>query len=96
MITTVKIIILLLKSILFCSGQHDALVVRYRFAGDLKDATGNHLDATIHGITWTDDKDGNSQGAVEFNSSVDYIEFPPMIINGLVDYTVTFWAQSLN
>lgn len=49
-----------------CAGLNDALLARYKLDGDSKDFTGNYGDATNIGTTWTDDKDGNSNGAAHF------------------------------
>lgn len=61
--------------------MNDHLLARYKLAGDFIDFTGNNGDATNSGTTWSDDKDGKSNGAVQFNSNT-YISLPVDVING--------------
>ena len=57
----------------------------------LTDVSGNGRDATLHGSTWISEKYNNS---IDFADTqiTDYIDVPYTALNGLTDYTVSFWA----
>lgn len=73
---------------------NDQLVAHYPFAGDFNDVTGNHAPAVNSGTTWTTDKNGNSNSALSFTENPQYVEIPVSSLNGLVDYSLCFWAKS--
>lgn len=86
----------LIKKIIICTVLDDHLLAHYKFAGNFEDSTGNYVDATASSIVWTLNKDGDSNKAVQFSNNNAYIRLPETIVNGLVDYSITFWAKSLN
>lgn len=75
--------------------MNEALIARYKLAGDFSDSLGNYGNATNSGTRWTTDKDGNYNGAAEFTVP-NYISIPVDTINGLVDYTITLWAKTVS
>lgn len=64
--------------------------------GNLQDSTGNHADAVNVGCTLTSDPAGNADSAYDFIETGDTIQIPVSTINGLTDYTVSFWIKASN
>jgi len=53
------------------------LIAYYPFNGNADDASGNGNHGTIHGgATFTEDRFGNPNGAINFDGSDDYVELP--------------------
>lgn len=52
----------------------DGLVAHYTFDGDANDDSGNGNNGVIHGVTPTNDRHGNVDGAYHFDGTAAYIE----------------------
>lgn len=73
---------------------NNGLVAQYLLNGNLQDSTGNHADITNVGLTLTADKDGNPDSAYKFSATGHTLQVPVTVVNGLVDWTVSFWIKA--
>lgn len=81
----------------FCSGQNidSALVLFYPFDGDALDYSGNQIDGTLSGPTFTDDRFGNPSRALQFNGTSAFLTADSSaVLDTLVaPITVTSWVR---
>ncbi|NMH28853.1 LamG-like jellyroll fold domain-containing protein [Flavobacterium silvaticum] len=52
------------------------LILHYTFDGNANDSSGNNNNGTVHNATLTEDRNGNPNGAYDFNGVDSYIDFP--------------------
>ena len=72
----------------------DGLVAYYPFDGNANDASGNGNDGTIYGVTLTEDRFGNSNGAYYFGSG-NYIQVAANSqLNDISDFTMSAWIRA--
>jgi Concanavalin A-like lectin/glucanases superfamily/Secretion system C-terminal sorting domain len=81
----------------FCSGQNidSSLVLFYPFDGDALDNSGNQIDGTLTGPTFTEDRFGNANRALHFNGTGDFLTADPseMLDTLVAPLTVSSWVR---
>ena len=71
----------------------NGLVAYYPFNGDANDVSGNSNNGTVHGVTPTTDRNGNTNSAYSFNGSSNYISVPFSPTIGVQhNISVSFWV----
>jgi len=71
----------------------DGLVLHYTFDGDTLDVSGNGHDGILYGGTYVEDRNGNSEGALAFDGSLnDYVDAGEIHIS--LPATISLWFKS--
>lgn len=80
-----------------CSGQNgdSGLVLFYPFDGDALDYSGNHIDGTLSGATFTEDRFNNPNRALEFNGTNTFLtaDSSSILDTLIAPITVTCWVR---
>lgn len=87
----VFVFVLLITSLSFAS-LTDGLVGYWPFDGDVKDYSGNGNNGSMHGVSFTDSRNGSSSAA-HFDGN-DYVSVPASgKISRIFDFSVTAWMK---
>ncbi len=73
------------------SYANDNLIGHWKFDKNTNDYTPNNYDCTVNGVTYTEDRFGNSNSAVYFDNDVDHLNCGN--IGTLDEYTATVWIK---
>jgi hypothetical protein len=68
----------------------------YGFDGNAEDKTQNYVGGTVNGPTLTQDREGNENSAYKFSVYPDMITLPSEIIDGVEEFTISFWVKTAN
>lgn len=84
--------VLLITSLSFAS-LTDGLVGYWPFDGDVKDYSGNGNNGSLHGVSFTDSRNGSSSAA-HFGGA-DYVSVPASgKINSIIDFSAAMWIKA--
>ncbi len=77
----------------------DTLLCQYMFNGTAIDSSGKGHDGTLHGGTFTFDRFGIANSAIQFNGTTDYISIPStddLNFGQSKSFSLCFWARCRN
>lgn len=68
------------------------LLAYYPLNGNVNDSIGIN-DGVLHGCTWTTDSAGNSNSALQFNGTSDWVQFFSAPITNNQSFTISAWVK---
>lgn len=89
------IIFILISFNCFSQDINSGLILYLPFNGNANDASGNGLNGTVNGATLTQDKDGNSNSAYQFDAAdEDFINVPENVLLRPDKVSVSAWFKA--
>ena len=69
------------------------LIAKYDFTGNSEDDSGNNFNAVIDGPILSYNRWGENNSAYIFTKYPDKINFPDTVLNGKVNFSISFWMR---